>query len=159
VTGSNGGIYSWERPGFTRISGKWVHGLKQLAKCFLCGFCWMSATKEPVQLYNFVSKLYSPFWSVTACPPSTPPPTPLWALMILPPLVQQLRILILYGGKRHMNVTALLFNLDIKSLLFIVTPSYWQKFLITHDITAKFPARMAGTNTSSWISIQTYTRA
>jgi len=32
-----------------------------LAKRFLCGFFYISATKEPVQPYNFVSRLHSPF--------------------------------------------------------------------------------------------------
>jgi len=35
----------------------------------LCGFCSMSATKEPIQS---VSRLHSPFQSVTTCPTSAP---------------------------------------------------------------------------------------
>jgi len=58
VTGSYGSIWPCEGPGFMRISSKWLHGLIQLAKCFLCGFCCISATKEPVQPYNFVSRLH-----------------------------------------------------------------------------------------------------
>ena len=33
-------------------AGRWLYGLVQLAKWFLCGFCSMSATKEPIQSYN-----------------------------------------------------------------------------------------------------------
>jgi len=29
-------------------AGRWLYGLVQLAKWFLCGFGFMSATKEPV---------------------------------------------------------------------------------------------------------------
>jgi len=50
-TGPNGSIRPCHGPGF---SSKWVHGLEQLAKCFLCGFCSISATK-------FFSGLHSPF--------------------------------------------------------------------------------------------------
>jgi len=39
-------------------AGRWLCGLVQLAKCFLCGFCSMSATKEPVQPYNLVSRCH-----------------------------------------------------------------------------------------------------
>ena len=53
-------------------AGRWLCGLIQLAKWFLCGFCSMSATKEPVQPYNLVSRRHSPFQSVTTCPPSAP---------------------------------------------------------------------------------------
>jgi len=53
-------------------AGRWLYGLVQLAKWFLCVFCSMSATKEPVQPYNLVSRLHSLFQSVTTCPPSTP---------------------------------------------------------------------------------------
>jgi len=35
-------------------------------------FFWISATKEPVHPYNFVSGLHSPFWTVTPCSPSAP---------------------------------------------------------------------------------------
>jgi len=42
-------------------AGRWLYGLAQLAKWFLCGFCSLSATKEPVQPYNLVSRLHSPF--------------------------------------------------------------------------------------------------
>jgi len=41
-------------------AGSWLYGLVQLAKWFLCEFCSMSATKEPVQPYNHVSRLHSP---------------------------------------------------------------------------------------------------
>jgi len=51
-------------------AGRWLCGLVQLAKWFLCGFCSMSATKEPVEPYNHVSTRHSPFRSVTTCPPS-----------------------------------------------------------------------------------------
>jgi len=47
--------------------GAWTH---TVAKYFLYGFCCISATKEPVQPYNFISGLYLPFCSVTSCPPS-----------------------------------------------------------------------------------------
>jgi len=50
---------------------------------FMLFFFCISVSKEPVEPYNFVSGLHSPFWSVTACPLSAPPPIPLWALMIL----------------------------------------------------------------------------
>ena len=50
----------------------WLCGLVQLAKWFLCGFFSMSATKEPVELYNLVSRRHSPFRSVTNRPPSAP---------------------------------------------------------------------------------------
>ena len=53
-------------------AGRWLCGLAQLAKWFLCGFCSMSATKEPVGPYNLVSRHHSPFRSVTTCPPSAP---------------------------------------------------------------------------------------
>jgi len=53
-------------------AGRWLYELVQFAKWFLCSFCSMSATKEPVQPYNLVSRLHSPFWSVTTCPPSAP---------------------------------------------------------------------------------------
>ena len=53
-------------------AGRWLYGLVQLAKWFLCGFCSMSATKEPIQPYNLVSRLHSPFRSVTTCLPSAP---------------------------------------------------------------------------------------
>ena len=53
-------------------AGKWLHGIAQLAKWFLSGFCSMSATKELVLPYNLVSRLHSPFQSVTTCPPSAP---------------------------------------------------------------------------------------
>ena len=52
LEGLNGSVWPSEGPGF---SGKWMHGLIQLAKCFLCGFCCISATKEPIQPYNLVS--------------------------------------------------------------------------------------------------------
>jgi len=42
-------------------AGRWLCGLVQLAKWFLYGFCSMSAIKEPVQPYNLVSRLHSPF--------------------------------------------------------------------------------------------------
>ena len=58
-------------------TGRWLCGLVQLAKWFLCGFCSMSATKEPVQPYNLVSRRHLPFQSVTTCPPSTPTSHPL----------------------------------------------------------------------------------
>ena len=32
----------------------------------------MLATKEPIQPYNLISRLHSPFRSVTTCPPSAP---------------------------------------------------------------------------------------
>ena len=51
---------------------RWLCGLVQLAKWFLCGFCSMSATKEPVQPYNLISRHDSPFRCVTTCPPSAP---------------------------------------------------------------------------------------
>jgi len=38
-------------------AGRWLYGLAQLVKWFLCGFCSMSATKEPEQPYNLVSRL------------------------------------------------------------------------------------------------------
>jgi len=38
VTVLNGGIWPCEGPGFMRISGKWVHGLIQLADYFACSF-------------------------------------------------------------------------------------------------------------------------
>jgi len=38
-------------------AGKWLYGLVQLAKWFLCSFCFMSTTKEPEQPYNLVSRL------------------------------------------------------------------------------------------------------
>jgi len=57
-------IWPCEGPGFTRISGKWVHGLIQLTKCFLWVLLYISHYKQPVKLYNFVSRFHSPFWSV-----------------------------------------------------------------------------------------------
>jgi len=42
-------------------AGRWLYGLVQLAKMFLCGFCSMSTTKEALQPYNLVSRLHSPF--------------------------------------------------------------------------------------------------
>ena len=56
----------------TEPASRWLCGLVQLAKWFLYGFCTMSATKEPVQPYNRVSRLHSPLRSVTNCPPSAP---------------------------------------------------------------------------------------
>jgi len=53
-------------------AGRWLCGLVQLAKWFLCNFCSMSATKEPVQPYNLVFRRHSPFRSVTTYPPSAP---------------------------------------------------------------------------------------
>jgi len=61
-----------EGAGLTRISGKWVYGLIQLAKCLQYSFCCASTTKEPVEPYYYVFRLYSPFWSVTPCLPSVP---------------------------------------------------------------------------------------
>ena len=57
----------------TEPAGRWLCGLVQLAKRFLCGFCSMPATKEPVHSYNLVSRRHSPFRSVTNCPPSSHP--------------------------------------------------------------------------------------
>ena len=53
-------------------AGRWLCGLVQMAKWFLCGFCSMPATKEPVQPYNLVSRCHSPFRSVNNRPPFTP---------------------------------------------------------------------------------------
>ena len=57
---------------FREPAGRWLCGLVQLAKWCLCGFCSMSATKEPVQPYNLVSRRHSPFRSVTTCSPFAP---------------------------------------------------------------------------------------
>ena len=53
-------------------ASRWLCGLVQLAKRFLCGFWSMSATKELLQPYNHVSRRHSPFRSVTTYPPSAP---------------------------------------------------------------------------------------
>jgi len=67
---------------FLAFWGSWLLE-NQLADCCMNSYSWhngfcvvfvlyMSSTKEPLQPYNLVSRLNSPFWSVNTCPPSTP---------------------------------------------------------------------------------------
>jgi len=58
VEGSNGGVWPSEEPGFQGTSGEWVYDLVQLAKWFLCNFCSIPA---PLQPYDLISELHSPF--------------------------------------------------------------------------------------------------
>ena len=80
VWSSNSRFRPCEGPGLVRSSGLLVDSLIMLARLF-CGFCYISATKEPAQRCNLVSGLQS--WSAfilrsNPFPPHHPPPsTPL----------------------------------------------------------------------------------
>ena len=76
------GRLKWQCLGLGRawlqgISGELVNGLIQLAICWLCGFCCISATKEAVQSHNSVYGI----WKCT--PLLTLPSTSLWTLVTL----------------------------------------------------------------------------
>ena len=49
-------------------ASRWLYALVQLAKWVLCGFCFISAPKEPIQPYNLVSGLHSVYHLPTFLP-------------------------------------------------------------------------------------------